>query len=230
MRGKNLDLTVLMSLLAVVGGVWLFVEIADEVRDEGKTQAFDEWVIRSLRRSNDLSKPIGPDWLAEMGRDATALGGVLVVTLATAAVLGYLLLAGKGRTALFLAMAVVAGALLTGALKHLMQRERPSIVPHLSIVATTSFPSGHSMLSAVVYGTLGALLARTTTVISVRLYFLLVAVLLTGVVGASRVYMGVHYPTDVLAGWTAGITWALLCWMIDRALQRKGQVEPPTTG
>src|SRR5205085_9940078 len=104
-------------------------------------------------------------------------------------------------------------------------RPRPSVVPHLSHVMTSSFPSGHSLLSAVVYLTLGSLLARLVGPPRLKLYFLGVAVLLSFLVGLSRVYLGVHYPTDVLAGWAAGLTWAVLCWLLARYLQHRGAVE-----
>ena len=81
------------------------------------------------------------------------------------------------------------------------------------------------MLSAVVYLTLGALLARTQTHRGIKVYFLAVAGLLTVIIGVSRVYLGVHWPTDVLAGWVGGAGWALLCWLVMLWLQRRGKVE-----
>jgi undecaprenyl-diphosphatase len=85
-------------------------------------------------------------------------------------------------------------------------------------------------MSAVVYLTLGALLARLADQRRVKLYFLAVAALLTLLVGLSRVYLGVHYPTDVLAGWSAGLVWATLCWLAARSLQRRGAVERSAAG
>jgi undecaprenyl-diphosphatase len=107
----------------------------------------------------------------------------------------------------------------------LYARPRPDLVPHLSPVYTSSFPSGHSLIAAVVYLTLGSLLASVISRPMLKVYVLSVAMLLTTAVGLSRVYLGVHYPTDVLAGWLAGLVWALLCWLVARVLQRRGRVE-----
>jgi len=215
---------VLVAVLLIVGGTWVFIELADEVR-EGDTQRFDDWAVRAMRRADDPSRPIGPHWLPEVGRDLTALGGVAVLSLTTAFVAGYLLIVRKCHAMWLVLAATLGGLLISTLLKHLIDRARPDLVPHLSHVYTSSFPSGHSMLSAVVYLTLGALLTRLASERRVKLYFLAAALLLTFLVGVSRVYMGVHYPTDVLAGWTAGLVWALLCWLVARYLQRRGAVE-----
>jgi undecaprenyl-diphosphatase len=168
---------------------------------------------------------VGPRWLTEAGRDFTALGGVAVLVLMTAGVAGYLLLNGKIGTMWFVLIATMGGMGVGWLLKAVFQRPRPSAAPHSSYVFTSSFPSGHSLMSAVVYLTLGVLLARSVAQRRLKFYFLLLAVLLTGLVGASRVYLGVHYPTDVLAGWTAGLVWATLCWLVARLLQRHGAIE-----
>jgi undecaprenyl-diphosphatase len=215
---------VLVAVLLIVGGTWGFIELADGVRD-GDTQRFDDWAVRAMRRADDPSQPIGPRWLPEVGRDLTALGGVAVLTLTTVFVAGYLLIVRKYHAMWLVLAATLGGLLISTLLKHLIDRARPDLVPHLSHVYTSSFPSGHSMLSAVVYLTLGALLTRLASERRVKLYFLAAALLLTFLVGVSRVYMGVHYPTDVLAGWTAGLVWALLCWLVARYLQRRGAVE-----
>jgi undecaprenyl-diphosphatase len=163
--------------------------------------------------------------MAEVGRDLTAMGGIIVLSLVTAAVAGFLLIRGQYGAVVLMVIAVTGGALLSNALKYAYGRPRPSEVPHLSMVYTSSFPSGHSMMSAVVYLTIGALLARFVAQWRLRIYCLIIAVLLTGLVGISRVYMGVHYPTDVLAGWTAGLVWATLCWLVARYLQYRRAVE-----
>ncbi len=192
---------------------------------EQETQRFDEWLILSMRRPDDRAVPIGPGWLHEAGRDITALGGVAVLSLMTFAVAGFLWMRRQHHAMWLLLAATVGGLAMSTLLKHLIDRARPDVVPHLSLIYTSSFPSGHSMLSAVVYLTLGSLLARFVAQRRLKLYVLAVALLLTGLVGVSRIYMGVHYPTDVLAGWAAGLVWALLCWLGARYLQRRGAVE-----
>jgi undecaprenyl-diphosphatase len=220
----GLDLILLWSVLAMVAGIWTFIAIADRVV-EGKTLRFDERLIRSLRDADNPSDPIGPEWLEEVGRDLTALGGVAVLGLVTVAVAGFLLIRRTYHAMWFVLGATVGGLVLSLLLKRSFARPRPELVSHLSAVYTSSFPSGHSMLSAVVYLTLGALLARLVERPALKVYVLVVAMLLTLLVGVSRVYMGVHYPTDVLAGWSVGLAWAILCWLVARRLQRRGLVE-----
>ena len=215
---------VLFSVLAVATAFWVFIKLASEVT-EGDTAAFDEWVVRSMRQPDDPAIPIGPPFVQEMGRDATALGGVGVLTMFIVLVSAYLWIDRKYRVMWFLISSTVSGVMVSQTLKHLFARERPGIVPHLSIVHTSSFPSGHSMLAATVYLTLGFILATVLRRDILKFYVLAVAVLLAIIVGVSRVYLGVHYPTDVLAGWIAGLGWAVLCWLIARWLQRRSMVE-----
>lgn len=215
---------VLLGAFLVIAGSWSFIEIADSVHD-GDTTHFDEWAVRSLRRADDASIPVGPAWLQEMGRDATALGGIGWLVSFTLAVAGYLWLAEKSHMATLLLVSSTTGTALAFGLKSLFDRPRPDIVPHLSHVASSSFPSAHSMMSAIIYITLGVLVASVVARRRLKVYILSLSFLLTAVVGVSRIYLGVHYPTDVLAGWMAGLAWALLCWLIARWLQRWGTVE-----
>jgi undecaprenyl-diphosphatase len=214
---------VLVVALLVVVGVWGFVELAGDVL-EGDTKALDHWLLNALRNPEDPAWPLGPRWLVEVGRDITALGSSVVLALVTTAVLGFLLLQRKYGAMWFVVITTVSGGLLSHTLKELFARERPSPVPFIW-VSSPSFPSGHAMLSAVVYLALGILLARIEPRPLLKVYFLGVMMALTFMVGLSRVYLGVHYPTDVLAGWTVGLVWGLLCWLAARYLQRRGAVE-----
>ncbi|HEY3740008.1 MAG TPA: phosphatase PAP2 family protein [Bryobacteraceae bacterium] len=218
------ELGVLLAFAGVGAGVLAFVLIASEVSG-GETLALDKKILLDLRRP-DLT-PKGGEKVEEVMRDFTALGGTAVLTLVTLSTAGFLMLSDKKHMALFLFLSVAGGMLASMGLKDFYDRPRPHIVPHEDYVMTSSFPSGHSMLSALTYLTLGALLARSYNRKRLKAYFLSLAALLTGLVGFSRMYLGVHWPTDVLAGWTAGATWATLCWLGARWLQNRRQVEPP---
>jgi undecaprenyl-diphosphatase len=218
------ELSLLVGGLVLVLLVLGFALLSDLVL-EGGTQHFDERVLRALRRTDDPSMPNGPVWLRIAALDITALGSASVLGLVVAAVVGYLLLQGLRRTALFVFAASTGGWLLNALLKEAFQRPRPGVVPHLHEVMTLSFPSGHAMTSAAVYLTLGALLMRVADRKATRIYCMASAMLLAGLVGSTRVYLGVHYPTDVLAGWIVGLSWALLCWLIERRIERRTGVD-----
>ncbi len=223
---RQVDLAVQVALLAAVVAVWGFAKLADEVA-EGETRHFDEAVLLALRDPHDPADAIGPPAFEEAVRDITSLGGVAVLTLVVAIVVGYLVLVGKRHAVWLVLVASLGGALLSTVLKDVFGRPRPSVVPHLMYAGNASFPSGHSLLSAVIYLTLGSLLDRLVERPAVRLYVLSIAILLTGLVGCSRVYLGVHYPTDVLGGWAVGLAWAVACWLTARWLQGRGVVETP---
>lgn len=220
------EIVLVAALLLLAGGAWLFVSIADEVV-EGDTQTFDEWMILSLRNPADVSDPLGPKWLEELGRDFTALGGMGILIGLTLMTVGYLILERRGKTAAFVGIAIGAGMSASFLLKMSFSRPRPNLVSHETWIYTTSFPSGHSMMAALTYLTLAALLAH---ILQPRrrgkIYLVLMALIVTLCVGVSRVYLGVHWPTDVLAGWTAGAFWALLSWTLAFRLQRRGDIEP----
>lgn len=202
-----------------------FLALMDEVL-EGETHQLDERILLMLREPGDTADPLGPAWLEESVRDLTALGGTTILTLVTLAALIYLLLVGKRLTALMVFVSVAGGTILSSALKWGIGRPRPDLVPHGMEVYTASFPSGHSTMSAVVYLTLGALLARSQPRLRVKLFLLGLAASVTVIVGISRIYLGVHWPTDVLGGWALGAGWACLCWLALLWLQMRGEVEP----
>jgi undecaprenyl-diphosphatase len=219
-RRDRTELTFLVGGLLLMVSLLSFARLANVVL-AGGTQQFDETVLRAFRHADDLSKPIGPVWLPEAAADVTALGSGWVLGLVVLAIVGFLLLQGMWRTAAFVFAASVGGWVLNEALKELFQRPRPDVVPHLRDVMSLSFPSGHAMTSAAVYLTLGAMLMRISERPATKIYCMVTAMLVTALVGVTRVYLGVHYPSDVLAGWLVGMSWALCCWIIERAVERR---------
>jgi undecaprenyl-diphosphatase len=219
----------LIFILTIAALLFAFGLIAQEVV-EGEPLAFDRALLLAFRDSTNPSVPIGPSWLLETARDVTSLGSTIVLGLILFAVVGYLLLDRKRAAAWLMLGAVLGGVALNILLKFTFARPRPDFVIPAVQVFTASFPSGHATLSAITYLTLGALLAQTNPSVRIRIYFMSLASLFTGLVGLSRVYLGVHYPTDVLAGWCIGTAWAMGCWALTTWLQRRGGIEPPGHG
>ena len=179
-------------------------------------QAVDEEVIRQLRHPGQPDQPIGPLWFRELARDFTALGGYGVLVTLTILVTTFLTLEHKPHRARFAALTIICGYLLSMTLKHLVGRPRPDVVTWLSFPHSSSFPSGHSMMSAIVYLTMGLMLSELASHRRVKVFLAVTPLTISAAVGLSRIYMGVHYLTDVVAGWCAGICWALLCWLLVR--------------
>ncbi len=203
----------LISVLTAAFLLFTFGFVAEEVVG-GESMAFDRRVIVALRNPASPGEPLGPPWLQEAARDVTSLGSIIVVTIMTVAIVGYLLLSRERAEALLMTVAVSGGIALNDALKFVFARPRPDVEFHAARVFTTSFPSGHASLSAIAYLTIGALLARSRSSLKIGLYVMSLAVFLTMLIGISRIYLGVHYPTDVLGGWCVGAAWAVACWAI----------------
>lgn len=220
------EILMLGILLVVAGLVYGFLELGGEVR-EGETVAFDSAVLGLFQTPGSPRDPIGPPWVEEMARDITALGSFAWLGLLVFGVVLYLALAKKRGAAALVTVAVLGGTAISTLLKIGYDRPRPEFTDTVRVF-TASFPSGHAMLSAVTYLTLGALLARLSAGLGMRLFFVGVALFLTVIVGISRVYLGVHYPTDVLAGWAVGLAWALFCSGLALWLQRRGELAQPT--
>ncbi|MBF9233288.1 phosphatase PAP2 family protein [Microvirga alba] len=218
------EISALISLAGFGLFAWAFLGLAGEVR-EGETHGFDTALLLALRNPQNPADPLGPSWLEEAARDITGLGGYAVLTIVTLASIVYLLMAKKRGAALLVIVAVLGGTLLSTILKLGFDRPRPDLVPHAARVYTASFPSGHAMLSAVTFLTLGALLTRVEESRRIKVFIMGLAVAMTLLVGISRVYLGVHWPSDVLAGWSVGAAWACLCWFVALQLQRSGRVE-----
>lgn len=175
---------------------------------------FDRKLLLSLRSSGDPADPLGSVQFEEAVRDITALGSFSVLTLVTLAAVGFLVVLKRYGEAGTIAFAAIGGQALSETLKAYFDRPRPDFVAHIVETTSASFPSGHAMMSAAIYLSLGAMLARVQTKRRLKTYIHVIAVLITVLVGMSRVYLGVHYPTDVLGGWCLGAAWAILCWSV----------------
>ena len=209
--------------MLVVGGCWLILDL-DYAVTGGRQPAFDPRIIMALRRAGDPNDPLGPHWLEIAFRDLTALGGLTVAPIVGVAVAGVLLLVGRRAQALFVVIVGGGAIILFNIVKEIVQRPRPELVPHAVPVGNYSFPSGHATLSAALYLTLGVMLAASQRRLSLRLYTLVLAVMLVAAIGFSRVYLGVHWPSDILAGWTLGASWALICCAVALYLQGRARL------
>lgn len=224
----RLDAWILFAFLGVALLLGAFLVLGSEVL-EGETLSFDRWVLVNLRGASGTGAPVGPAWLLPAMVDLTSLGGVAVLTLLTVLAAGFLFATRKPALGAFVLAAVGGGALASTVLKTLFLRARPDLVQHLVQVDSASFPSGHAMNSAIVYLTLGALLARSLKDRGARVYLLVASIILTVLIGFSRVYLGVHWPTDVIAGWAVGAAWATMCSLVAQLLQRRAAIEPEST-
>ena len=211
-RFGRLELRTLLGLGAVSASLWAFLGLADEV-GENETVSIDRRLLLALRTPGDPDNPVGPRWFEEAARDVTALGGFTFLTLFLVIAVAALLYHAKRRQAWVLLGTVVAAQVSTELLKLFYDRPRPDLVQHGSYVYSHSFPSGHSTLSAAAFLTTATILASLERRRRAKAFPFAVAVLLIVCVGASRVYLGVHWPTDVLAGWTLGAGWALAARM-----------------
>ncbi|MGP1358375.1 MAG: phosphatase PAP2 family protein [Roseicyclus sp.] len=195
----------------------------------GATLGFDRALLLALRAPGDAADPLGPEWLEKAARDLTSLGSVFVLCLLAAAGVGVLLRMERGRAAVFVLASTGGAVLLSRLAKDLVDRPRPDLVPHGDMALSASFPSGHAMLSAATYLTLAGVATRMLADPRPGRCAIVLALALTGLVGASRVHLGVHWPTDVIAGWLGGAGWALLCLRVVRLGAEPGAT-PRQTG
>lgn len=223
LRGRR-ELALILILATLAGGAWIFLGLADAVT-EGETTTVDTQILLLFREHDDPHDPIGSSTVEGAVRDVTALGSTTVTAFLTLTVVLFFFLDRRPRLALYVLAAVVGGALLSFSLKLVYDRPRPWLVPPDIHPIDASFPSGHSIAATVSYLTLGLLLARTLPRRALKVYVVALGVVLAAAVGLSRLYLGMHWPSDVLAGWTLGGAWALLCWQVERVLQRRGLVE-----
>lgn len=203
-------------------GIWIFEEMSDYAVP-GNTLELDAKILRVMRDPNDPSRGMGPAWLPPVAIFITNLGSTTMLTALPVLATAYLFWRRQRRAAAYVACASLGGLVLILLLKHLFGRPRPDVVPHLVQVTSTSFPSGHSMMSAVIYLSLAVLLFEAAGRRRMKAFLIPLALALSGLIGLSRVYLGVHYPTDVVGGWAAGTAWALLCWGTAHFMRERGQ-------
>lgn len=214
------DKKVILTVFFVAFALYLFIEFSSEMA-EGELTAIDNFILASLRDPHDQSKILGPTWLLWFMQEISHLGGVYAMSTVTVISSLFFAFRKRFRTLMFFLISISSGTLAMLLLKHFFNRPRPSVVPHLAEFTLGSYPSGHSMVSAIVYLTLGVLLARATKSLKMRFVYLGTAGLLTFLIGISRCFLGVHYPSDVLAGWCAGVLWAALSYLLARFVLRK---------
>lgn len=210
----------LLALLLAAAGLWGFMEIADEVQD-AQILHLDEWIFQRIAVYDRA-----PRFWQESGRDLTALGGTTVITLMVTSVTLFLIFKRQWKSSLFVVVAVIGGLAISLLLKDFYDRDRPDLVTHQSHVMTASFPSGHATNSAVAYLTMAILLAKLVESPRMKAYILFIGLLIPFLVGLSRVFVGVHWPTDVFAGWLLGLSWGLFVHAAASYLQRHGALEP----
>lgn len=197
---NRVEFPVLLAGLVIAAGLWGLVELM-EVARSATPHAFDTEILLAFRQPGQPGVPIGPLWLEGAMRDITSLGSSAVVVLITTATIVYFLLIRRPATALLIFVAVAGGQVLSSLLKVGVDRPRPELVSHLVSETSLSFPSGHAMLSAVTYLTLGSLASRFLNGQTTKIYVLSLAVLTTLLVGISRIYLGVHWRRTC---WPAG--------------------------
>ena len=204
-----------LAVFGLAALLLVFAAIAWAVA-EGRTVALDREIILGLR---NMAGPLGPAWLDETARNVTSLGSVIVVCLLAGGLVGYLLLSGERSSAILILVCVLGGLALNEFLKMIFDRPRPDLALPSMRVFSSSFPSGHAVLSCVSYLIIGALVARRAPTARIRAYVMAVAIFFVLLIGTTRVYLGVHYPSDVLAGWSVGGAWVLFCWQLAQHIE-----------
>ena len=218
LRLARAEIAALAALLVVALGVMTFIEVADDMT-EADGRAVDQAVLHWLQPV--AGEPRGPWWLHEAAADLTSLGGISVLTLFALVALAFLLIQRKRLSAALLAVGLAGGVALSEGLKALFERERPPAAYQAVETLNASFPSGHALLSTVFYLTLGVMLTRAFPRRRLKAFVLGVAMLIAGLVGLTRVYLGAHWASDVVAGWCAGAAWSMALWLVAWAVQRR---------
>lgn len=220
LRLARMEIAAVCALFVVALGIAVFADLAGDM-GEGDGQAFDQAVLSAMRPHADPSDALGPWWLEEAAADLTALGGIAVLGLFATIVILFLFFQRKRLSALLLMAGLGGGLMLSEGLKSVFERDRPPQVFQAVDTINASFPSGHALLSAVFYLSIGVMLTRAFPRRRFKAYVLGVGVALTVIVGMTRIYLGAHWATDVLAGWSAGAAWAMTLWLIAYGVERR---------
>ncbi|GAA0564522.1 phosphatase PAP2 family protein [Rhizomicrobium electricum] len=220
-RLPRIETAVLAVWIAAAAAVWGFLGIADEMH-EGELDAYDRAVISALRVAGDPHKAIGPHWLVESMRDVTALGGITLLVLVMAMSVIALLAYRHRLEALVLTGSVVLAQISSGLFKNFYERVRPTFAVYGDLPTSMSFPSGHSTTATATYFLLAVIVASLDPARPVKVLAFTVAALLALMIGFSRVFLGVHWPSDVIAGWCLGAAWAFAAAVLLRILKARG--------
>jgi len=218
LRIARTEIAALSALLIIALGVMTFVEVADDMT-EADGQMFDQAVLHWLQPV--AGQPRGPWWLQEAAADLTSLGGISVLTLFAVIAFSFLLIQRKRLSALLLVVGLIGGVGLSEGLKALFERARPPVAYQAVETLNASFPSGHALLSTVFYLTLGVMLTRAFPKKRLKAFVLGSAMLIALLIGLTRVYLGAHWASDVIAGWCAGAAWAMALWLVAYAIERR---------
>lgn len=221
LRIARTEIAALSALLIIALGVMTFVEVADDMT-EADGQMFDQAVLHWLQPV--AGQPRGPWWLHEAAADLTSLGGISVLTLFAVIAFSFLLIQRKRLSALLLVVGLIGGVALSEGLKALFERARPPAAYQAVETLNASFPSGHALLSTVFYLTLGVMLTRAFPQKRFKAFVLGSAILIALLIGLTRVYLGAHWASDVIAGWCAGAAWAMALWLVAYAVERRQAV------
>lgn len=189
----------------------------------GALHGFDVAILTSL--ADGRSGEIKVARYSETMRDITSLGGTtLIIFATTATVLWFFQLGQKGKAAL-MALTVITSSALNNTLKQFFDLPRPDIFPHGTLVSSMTFPSGHTFTGAVTYLTIAFLIYQLEIKPQLKIFAFCTAIFVSFWIGISRLYLGVHWPSDVIASWILALGWCALCWMIWIIWQTDEQID-----
>jgi undecaprenyl-diphosphatase len=208
----------------------LILGLVGTLIDRGWQFGFDSSILLAMRGGTMHGTPIGPVWLKQAMIDVTAMGGETALVVIVTIIVGFLAVQRHWLTFWLVLGGTISGSVAVGIAKALIGRARPALTDHLVQVTSASFPSGHAANSAIIYLTIASLIVQIVEERRARTYILIVAALLVTAIGVSRVYLGVHWPSDVIAGWSFGTLWALAWWALGAwaRLRRAGVTFPAT--